>query len=198
VRAVRRRPGMSPTTFDDLDRRERRRLVERSALRIVVTTLLLIALYLLLPDPAHSGTRALIELVLGLILFAALLGWHVQRILSADHPELRAVEALAASVPVLILVFAYTYLSLYRATHASFSEPLDHMAAVYFTVSVLSTVGFGDIVAKTDVGRLLVTIQILLDLIVVVGIVRTLLLAARIGVRRQTGAKAAPSGKPDT
>lgn len=189
---------MSPTTLDDLDRRERRRLVVRSALRIVITTVLLIALYLLVPDPGHSGTRALVELGVGLVLFAALLGWHVSRILNADHPELRAVEALAVSVPVLIFVFAYTYLSLYRAGHSSFSEPLDHMGAVYFTVSVLSTVGFGDIVAKTDVGRLLVTIQILLDLVVVVGIARTLVLAARIGVRRQTDAKAAPAGEPET
>jgi hypothetical protein len=101
-------------------------------------------------------------------------------------------------VPVLIFVFAYTYLSLYRANHSSFSEPLDHMGAVYFTVSGLSTVGFGDIVAKTDVGRLLVTIQILLDLVLVVGIVRTLWLAARIGARRQTYAKAAPAGEPET
>ena len=189
---------MSPTTLDDLDRRERRRLVVGSALRILVTTVLLIALYLLVPDPAHGGTRALVELAVGLIVFAGLLGWHVHRILSADHPELRAVEALAASVPVLIFVFAYTYLSLYRANHASFSEPLDHMGAVYFTVSVLSTVGFGDIVAKTDVGRLLVTIQILLDLVVVVGVVRTLVAAARIGVRSQADAKATPSGEPET
>ena len=105
-------------------------------------------------------------------------------------------EALAVSVPVLIIVFSFTYLSLYRANHASFSEPLDHMAAVYFTVSVASTVGFGDIVAKTDVGRLVVTIQILLDLLVAVGIVRTLVFAARVGVRRQTDAKA--SGPTDS
>jgi hypothetical protein len=79
---------MSPTTsFDDLDRHERRRLVGRSAVRIVVTTVLLIALYLLVPDPAHSGTRALVELTLGLLLFAGLLGWHVSRILNADHPS---------------------------------------------------------------------------------------------------------------
>jgi hypothetical protein len=56
---------------------------------------------------------------------------------------------------------------------------------------VISTVGFGDIVAKTDVGRLLVTIQILLDLLVVVGIARTIVYAARVGVKRQTSAKAA-------
>ena len=41
----------------------------------------------------------------------------------------------------------------------NFSEPLTRTDALYFTVTVFSTVGFGDITAKTEAARLVVTGQ---------------------------------------
>jgi hypothetical protein len=38
--------------------------------------------------------------------------------------------------------------------------------ALYFTVTVFATVGFGDITAKTEAARLVVTGQMLIDLII--------------------------------
>ena len=35
-------------------------------------------------------------------------------------------------------------------SRGSFTQPLDHTTALYFTVTVFATVGFGDIVAATD------------------------------------------------
>ena len=40
------------------------------------------------------------------------------------------------------------------------------MSALYFTVTVFSTVGFGDIVAVTDTGRAVVTAQVVANLLV--------------------------------
>ena len=40
---------------------------------------------------------------------------------------------------------------------SNFSEPLTRTGALYFTVTVFSTVGFGDITAKTEAARLVVT-----------------------------------------
>ena len=48
----------------------------------------------------------------------------------------------------------------------TFSEELSRSDALYFTVTVFSTVGFGDITAETTTARLLATAQMLLDLIV--------------------------------
>ena len=39
--------------------------------------------------------------------------------------------------------------------------------ALYFTVTVFATVGFGDITADTEAARLLVTGQMILDLIII-------------------------------
>jgi hypothetical protein len=45
---------------------------------------------------------------------------------------------------------------------------------LYFTVTILSTVGFGDITPHTDVARLLTTVQMLTDLGLITIVVRLL------------------------
>ena len=103
-------------------------------------------------------------------------------------------------MPLVIIVFAFTYLSLSRAHAANFSEPMDHVGAVYFTITVISTVGFGDIVAKTDVARMIVSFQILLDLGLVVGMVRTVVYRGagrRSPPRRAASRRPRPTTAPD-
>jgi voltage-gated potassium channel len=182
---------MIPTSFGELDRRDRRRLFVRSGLRIVGTIVLMLAIYAALPAASKTGIRVLVELIAGLLAFTGLLGWQVRSILDADHPEIRAVESVALAAPALVVVFAFTYLSLSHADPSDFSQHLDHVSAMYFTVTVVATVGFGDIVAKTDPARVLVTIQMILDLAVFVGIVRAIVWAGRVGVRRQQEARGA-------
>ena len=176
---------MSPTSLEDLDRRQRQRVVGRSAIRILASVVLLFVLYWALPVADRTGLGTLLELLVGLIIFAALLGWQVLKIMGAEHPELRAAEALAIAVPVVLIVFAFTYLSMSHVQPGSFSEPLDHVRAIYFVVTVVSTVGFGDITPKTDAAMIVVSFQIMLDLVLLVGIVRAVFFAAQVGVRRR-------------
>ena len=103
----------------------------------------------------------------------------------SEHPLLSAVELIAFALPVLIVVFAFTYLSISRADAASFSEHLSRVDALYYTVSTMSTVGFGDISANSDAARILVTIQMIFDLALIAGLARLIVLAARTGLRRQ-------------
>ncbi len=185
---------MSPTSLEALDHRQRRRAIGRSAIRILVSVVLLFALYGVLPVADRTSIGTLLELFVGLIIFGAMLGWQVLKIMAAEHPELRAAEALAISVPVVLIVFAFTYLSLSRAQPGSFSVPLNHVRAVYFVITVISTVGFGDITPKTDAAMIVVSFQIMLDLVLLVGIVRAVFFAAQVGVRRrQTEREAAMS-----
>jgi len=68
--------------------------------------------------------------------------------------------------------------------------------ALYFTVTVFATVGFGDITAKTEAARLLVTVQMIIDLIILGFGARVILGAvsrARQRQPRDTGA-VPPSG----
>ena len=176
---------MSPTSLESLDRRQRQRVITRSAFRILVSVVLLFALYGALPAADRTGAGTLLQLFVGLIIFGAVLGWQVLKIMGAEHPELRAAEALAIAVPIVVIVFAFTYLSMSHVQPGSFSEPLSHVRAIYFVITVISTVGFGDITPKTDAAMIVVSFQIMLDLVLLVGIVRAVFFAAQVGVRRR-------------
>ncbi len=176
--------------FHDLNAHERRRLVLRSTMRVMVNAAVLIGLYAAAPVAGESGVGMVLWLIVSGSAFAGVVVWLVRSILEADYPTLRAVEAFALIAPVTILGFAYTYLSMWHANHANFSEPLSHVGAAYFTVTVLATVGFGDIVARTNGARLVVTLQMLFDLVLVAFIARTLVFAARTGTRQRHSERA--------
>jgi len=87
-------------------------------------------------------------------------------IAASPYPGLRAVEALATSVPLFLLLFASTYVVMATVAASNFSQPLTRTNALYFTITVFATVGFGDITAKTEAARLVVSGQMIIDLII--------------------------------
>jgi voltage-gated potassium channel len=69
-------------------------------------------------------------------------------------------------VPLFVLLFASAYFVVARSSPAGFSYQLTRTDSLYFTVTTFSTVGFGDITATSQIGRLVVTVQMILDLLV--------------------------------
>lgn len=152
-------------------------------LRFLVTAGFLFAAYFLLPTRSEGSD--LPWLFLELAVFAVIVGVQVPAIVKAKHPILRAVQALAVLVPLYLLIFARVYVSSSLAHPLAFTQPLDLTAGLYFTVTVFATVGFGDIVAQSNGMRLLVTLQMLLNLLLVGVVIRLLTSAARRGVARR-------------
>jgi voltage-gated potassium channel len=146
--------------------------------------IVLIGIYYVVPAGQESGVYDVLRLVIGLILVAAVVAWQASHIVKSEVPELRAAQALGVIMPLFLVLFASLYLSLYDTSRASFSQPLDHTSALYFTVTVFSTVGFGDITPRTGNGRILVSIQMLLDLVIIGAVVRILINAAKVGLAR--------------
>lgn len=165
--------------------RARGRVLARSGLRILAIVLGMLVLYAVVPIPGTSGAAALVGMVLGLVFFVVLVGWQLHTIVRAEHPVLRAVETVALALPVLVVIFAFTYLTISRADPQSFSEPLSRVDAMYFTVSTVSTVGLGDITPVSAGARVVVTFQMLFDLALLAGLVRLVILATRTGLRRK-------------
>ena len=124
-------------------------------------------------------------------MFGVVVGVQVPAIIRARHPILRAIEAVAVVIPLYLFIFARVYLANSLHDESAFTRPLDTTSALYFTVTVFATVGFGDIVANTNSMRLLVTLQMLLNLVVFGLVFRLLISAARRGVARKAG------GQPD-
>lgn len=160
-------------------------MLARSGLRILGIVLGMLVLYAVVPVPGSSGAAALIGMVAGLMFFVVLVGWQLHTIVRAEHPVLRAVETIAFALPMLVVVFAFTYLTISRADPQSFSEHLDRVDAMYFTVSTVSTVGLGDITPVSAGARIVVTFQMLFDLALLAGLVRLVILATRTGLRRK-------------
>ena len=142
------------------------RTIVWAVLRIVGSITALVAIYYLLPLDNSSTEIAVTILVIGLAVFIGLVAFHVRSITRSPFPGLRAVEALAINVPLFLLLFASTYVVMATMSAGNFGERLTHTDGLYFTVTVLSTVGFGDITAKTQAARLVVTGQMIADLVI--------------------------------
>lgn len=168
----------------DLDARARRGALWRLAGRIAVAWVVLGAAYAVAPFEPRGDGVGIVRFVVAVVALIGVAAWEVDRTRRARIPELRAVGALGSLVPLLLVVFAGAYLAMSNAVPDAFSERLDHVGAMYFTITTLSTVGFGDVVARSDGARVLVSLQILFDLLLAGAIVRLLAHAARSGLAR--------------
>ena len=178
---------MSPRRLKDLERPERLWAIARLALTVAAVVVILLATYYELPPVRLASGAPFLRLVLGFLVFVVILAWLVRRVVQADLPELRAIEVLGIIVPLFLVIFASLYLTMSHASAAAFSEPLDHTGALYFAITIFSTVGFGDISPKTDPARIVVSVQMLLDLVLLGALVRLLVTAARSGLSRGHG-----------
>jgi hypothetical protein len=162
---------------------------------VTVATLIVVAFYVT-PLRVTVDLGTLIRFVVGLGAIAVLIVWQVRAIAGSRAPVLRAVETLAMVVPLFLVVFAATYTVISEAQPASFSEAMERTDALYFTVTVFATVGFGDISPVSDTARVIVTVQMIADLLLLGLVLRALLNAVDKGRARQTAARA-PSGEPE-
>src|SRR5271165_6293403 len=108
--------------FDDLSVHEKRRLVARVALRTIITVALVVAVYFLVPMDRAISAATVAELVLGVLVLFGVITWQVRQIIRSDHPGVRAVEALAFTLPLYILLFATTYCLMDHANTTTFTQ----------------------------------------------------------------------------
>jgi voltage-gated potassium channel len=173
---------------EDLPEHAPRRLVLRALLRGLVTSTLLVALYFTLPLTGSVDATAALFLLAGLLAFTGLVVWQVQTVARARYPGLRAIEGLATAIPLFLLLFAAAYVLIADGQGEAFTEPLSRIDALYFTVTVFATVGFGDIAPRSDLARIVTTIQMVGDLLVVGVVLRVMLGAVKAGRRRRDAA----------
>ena len=154
-------------------------------IRVTASASVLLGVYYLVPTKGSSEVSDLPWLILELVIFGVVVAVQIPAIIKANYPNLRAIEALAVTVPLFLLIFSRIYLSNSLTNPAAFTSSLDNTTALYFTVTVFATVGFGDIVAQTNGMKLLVTLQMLLNLAVLGLVIKLLTRAAQRGVQRR-------------
>ena len=164
------RNGLSPA--------KRRWLVGLGVFRSLATIAVLVVLYYVLP--LDHAKNVPVALTVGLVILVVVAALQLRAINRSAHPGLQAIESLATTLPLFLLLFASAYFIMAGASPANFStHSLTRTDALYFTVTVFSTVGFGDITAASQSARLVVTAQMLLDLLLLGLVIRGFVRAVR-------------------
>jgi voltage-gated potassium channel len=178
---------MAETSTSDLESGRHRRLIVAGLLRASVTTAVLVTLYYVVPMNEALHLSAVIRLLVGLVVFAGVMSWEIRSILRSRYPGVQAVQALAIAAPLFLLIFASTYFLMSGGGSTNFSQSMTRTDALYFTVTTFATVGYGDITATSQLARVIVTVQMILDLLILGLGIRALLGAVKMGRERTTG-----------
>ena len=175
-----------PWADESAERRARSRVLIVGVVRAMLTTVAIVGAYAVLPLDRLSDASAFVVLIALLGGFVMLLIVQLRAISRSSLPGLRAIEALATSVPTLLVIFAGTYYVMGVTSPDWFSESMSKLDSLYFTITVFATVGFGDITATAPESRAAVTLQMVVNLLVL-GIGLRVILGAVQAARQRAG-----------
>jgi voltage-gated potassium channel len=170
------------------------RAVVGTALRSATAVGVLLVAYYQAPLDRQLDAASVLLFGAALVVFAGLVVLEVRGILSSERPRLRAIRSLVVALPVLLVVFAATYVTVDLQQPDAFTEPLDRTDGLYFTMTVFATVGFGDIAPTTELTRVLVTVQMVVNLLVVGVVAKVVLGAVRVAEDRR---RSPETGSPE-
>ena len=149
-------------------------------------------LYWVLPIESFDDVMTIaVMIMLSLAVWVYFVIREVYRLRDSPYPLIRLSGTLIATIMLLVVIFAQVFLTLDHTAPGSFSQELNKMGALYFSMTVTATVGFGDIVAKTDTARAVVTFQMFINLVLLAAALRGLITVA------QTHAKPRFLAQPD-
>jgi voltage-gated potassium channel len=169
------------------------------AVRSASGTLLIVAaataVYYVIPVPLRLSESAWAAMffagtaALGLAILLA-----VARLLRPRETETVRVRGLVVLLSVTVLFFSWADRSV-AALPGQFADLHTRTDALYFNVSTLATVGFGDVHAQAELARAAVTVQIVFNLVFLGGAVS--IISGFMRNRATTRARSARAPSPD-
>ena len=156
------------------------RLIMMALARVLGIVAVTLLVYFLVPIEGASAARAAAATAcVGIATILAVFARQMSRVSRSQRPVLAAVEALVLVFGFFLCFFALLYVSLSASDPGAFTQGVDKVAGVYFTMTILTTVGFGDISAVSDTARIMVTLQMVLGVILIGTAVKALGFSAR-------------------
>ncbi len=169
-----------PVTGKRPSRRELVLALAGSAIRIASGGLVIILMLWLVPDAPDA--RFVVPLSMAVVATAAYVWFfmrEVKKITRAKYPSLAAAEALVLVAAMFLAIFAIFYVLISLHDPSAFTEELTSFSGYYFALTVLSTVGFGDITPVTTGARSVAMVQMALDLVFIAVVFRVISSTAR-------------------
>jgi hypothetical protein len=152
------------------------RLRRPSWLRHVLSVAGLLFIYYAVPLGSFGLTESTVLSVVLTLLGVGLLGWaitgQVRRQLAMD-PDAH-LQSLIMLLELVVVFFAAGYFLLELSAPGQIADLHTRTDSLYFTLSTLTTVGFGDVHAVGQVARVLVIVQLVFDVVFVAAVVATL------------------------
>ena len=165
--------------LSDLTRAERRRAVALAIVKVFATWVVLFGGYYLAPVSMLGARHAFVTLLAASAVFVLLVAWQVRRIGRAKLPTVHAVQALGLLIPFFLVLFAAFYLSLSSGSAESFSAGAGSHGCALLHGDRLRHGRVRRYRPATSYARLVTSLQMLLDLVVLGAVVRIVLFAAR-------------------
>lgn len=163
----------------------RRRLIARSVVAALAWVAAIVTAYYVLPWSGGGTGSVVVRVVLAVSLVIVVTVVAVPSVRRDPFPVMRALQLLAVVVSLAVVSFASVYLLMSANRPDAFSEPLGRTDALYFSLTTVTTVGYGDINAKSEAARIVVMIHMVTNVVVVGAAARAIINAAqrRVGDR---------------
>lgn len=165
-------------------------VLAQTVLRLILGGVLIVGVMLLVPDTTGaSSTVPFLVAIVGTVLYIWVFRRQVHSVYAARYPAIRAVEALILSAAMFLALFSMVYVVISDGNDGAFTERLDAFTAYYYSLTVLATVGFGDIAPASVAARSASMLQMSLDIVFIAVLIRIMGGVARkaIGDRRDHG-----------
>lgn len=154
--------------------------------RLALGLLFILLMLALVPkNPGDPIMYPIVLAILGMVLYAWFFRRQVRGVYKSQYPTLRAIESLILVAAMFLAIFTMVYVMVSINDPNAFTEPLDSFNGYYFSLTVLATVGFGDITPNTTVARSFTMVQMALDIAFIAVIIKVMSAAARKAIQQR-------------
>ncbi len=140
-------------------------MIRRLGRLIGLVTLILVA-YFVAPVARDINPDTVVRGIVS-VLFLTLLAVGMTQLLRMHADLAGRVDGLVVGIVVIVVFFAFGFYVLELHHPGQVTGLVTRVDALYFAMSTMSTIGYGDIHAQGQVARMLVIVQIIFDLVFV-------------------------------
>jgi len=170
----------------------RRLLARKPRVRLLLVIIGMLVIFYTIPVSSDESTGRVVTSVALTLIGVAALAWgifeQVRRQLQSRSED---IHTLVMLLPLAAVLFALSFYVLEEHRPAQFDGIRTRTDALYFTLSTVTTVGFGDITARGQLARVLVMFQLIFNAIFVGAAASTIIssIRNRAPVQKEDGSR---------